>query len=549
MGHNHKKETSQEHDSLFYSLFNHMSSGVAIYKVCNDGSSGKDYIVMDFNQAALRMEKKEIMGVKGKSLFDLRPNIDEYGLIPVFQKVWMTGESSFFPTKLYEDENNYNWYENRVFKLPNGEIVAVYDDVTERMKLELQLKQNMDDLLASQRIAHLGTWRLDLATNQVVWSEELYKMYGFDPAAPPPPYTEHMKLFTAESWKKLSHSLEQTRITGIPYELVLETVTKDGSNGWMWVRGETIKDSGGNAAGLWGAAQDITTRIQSELALLKMNDELIANGEELEAMNEEIRASLENLETAHRDLAIAKKRAEDANAAKSQFLANMSHEIRTPMNGFMGMLQLLQLSGLTEEQQKFTQIAKRSADTLLVLVNDILDYSRIEAGKLELDRRNFNVHDMIHEVMALFSITADAAGLSMKAVIGKDIPPVIRGDSFRLKQIISNLVGNAVKFTHNGSIAIVVKEIKDIKELSNKNIKLEFIVKDTGIGIPPDKVDLLFQRFSQADSSTTRMHGGSGLGLSICKGLVEKMGGEIWVETLEGKGSSFYFTCVLEKAE
>jgi len=549
MGHNHKKETSQEHDSLFYSLFNHMSSGVAIYKVRNDGSSGKDYIVMDFNQAALRMEKKEIMGVKGKSLFDLRPNIDEYGLIPVFQKVWMTGESSFFPTKLYEDENNYNWYENRVFKLPNGEIVAVYDDVTERMKLELQLKQNMDDLLASQRIAHLGTWRLDLATNQVVWSEELYKMYGFDPAAPPPPYTEHMKLFTAESWKKLSHSLEQTRITGIPYELVLETVTKDGSNGWMWVRGETIKDSGGNAAGLWGAAQDITTRIQSELALLKMNDELIANGEELEAMNEEIRASLENLETAHRDLAIAKKRAEDANAAKSQFLANMSHEIRTPMNGFMGMLQLLQLSGLTEEQQKFTQIAKRSADTLLVLVNDILDYSRIEAGKLELDRRNFNVHDMIHEVMALFSITADAAGLSMKAVIGKDIPPVIRGDSFRLKQIISNLVGNAVKFTHNGSIAIVVKEIKDIKELSNKNIKLEFIVKDTGIGIPPDKVDLLFQRFSQADSSTTRMHGGSGLGLSICKGLVEKMGGEIWVETLEGKGSSFYFTCVLEKAE
>lgn len=145
-------------------------------------------------------------------------------------------------------------------------------DVTERKTMEVQLQQNMDDLLESQRIAHLGTWRLNLATNQVVWSDELYKMYGFDPTIPPPPYTEHMKLFTPESWDKLSTSLEQTSTSGIPYELELETVTKDGLNGWMWVRGEAVKDSNGNITGLWGAAQDITERKKNENELLYLSN-------------------------------------------------------------------------------------------------------------------------------------------------------------------------------------------------------------------------------------------------------------------------------------
>lgn len=199
-----------------------------------------------------------------------------------------------------------------------------------------------------------------------------------------------------------------------------------------------------------------------------MNDELVANGEELEAMNEEIRASLENLEAAHRELEAAKRLAEDANVAKSQFLANMSHEIRTPMNGFLGMLQLLETTALTKEQQRFTDSANKSANSLLVLVNDILDYSRIEAGKMDLDQRSFPLKDLIQEVIALFRISSDATGLSLESIVEKSIPDVLAGDPFRFKHILSNLVGNAIKFTKNGSVQIVVagtssRKAKDIE--------------------------------------------------------------------------------------
>jgi diguanylate cyclase len=525
------EKTSAENAFRFQSLFNEMSAGAAIYKVRDDGQYGKDYIIQDFNKAALKAEGKEKEDVLGKSLYDLRPNIDNYGLIPVFQEVWKTGKPACFPTKMYVDEKFSNWYENSIFKLPSEEIVAIFEDVTEKMRAqeiirkqndifvsllkllpvgvlmvdategkplvindmgkallgseifpdandhnlsevykaykgdtqehypiaempimlgmkgvnshiddmiverpdgtrillevfgtpindvqgkpwaslvtfmditdrkkiekelylserkyrtiiettqdgiwviniegqitdvnetycrmigytktellgmkiadldvletpletakhikwlmengsdlfetrhkkkdgnlldievsatyvdsndtisvfcrditkrkeaEKQLQQSMDDLLESQRVAHLGTWRLDLATNEVQWSEELYNLYGFDPTIPPPPYTEHMKLFTRESWEKLSTSLERTSISGIPYELELETVRLGGSNGWMWVRGEAVTDSNNKIVSLRGTAQDITDRKknENELVYLSVHDHL-----------------------------------------------------------------------------------------------------------------------------------------------------------------------------------------------------------------------------------------------------------------------------------
>lgn len=532
----------EESEEQYRLLVTQMTQGLAVHEVVLDESGSViDYRFIDLNKAFETLTGLNREEIIGKTVLEVLPETEHFW-IQKYGHVAMTGEPLLFE---HYSEALGKYYEVSAYSPKPKQFATIFSDITERREMALQLQQNNDDLLASQKIAHLGTWRLDLATNNVVWSKELYKMYGFDPTVPPPPYTEHMKLFTPESWSELSRALEKTRTTGDPYELVLELVAKDGSNGWMWVRGEAVKDSSGNITNLWGAAQDISERIQSEKALQKMNDELIANGEELEAMNEEIRASLENLETAHQELATAKQLAEDANVAKSQFLANMSHEIRTPMNGFMGMLQLLQITDLTEEQRRYTEIAKKSANTLLVLVNDILDYSRIEAGKMELDEKCFSLQDLINEVITLFRVSADAAGLVLEATVENDIPPQLCGDPFRLKQILSNLVGNAVKFTKEGHVHIVVK---DMKEQHNGHMKLRFMVKDTGIGIPPDKVGLLFKRFSQADNSTTREYGGSGLGLSICKGLVEKMGGEIWVETMEGKGSCFFFTCPFEKA-
>jgi PAS domain S-box-containing protein len=390
----------------------------------------------------------------------------------------------------------------------NNLIYAIARDVTEIRKTQEKLLSSEKSLNEAQKIAKIGSWDFNLITQELNWSNELYEIFEIENIPNDSElYSKYLSCFLTEDVEALNKNVYNTISNKIPYEMEHRIVLANQKTKWVFCTGVPIMDKNNNVVALKGVVQDITQKKQID------------------------------------DTIKAKEKAEAANKAKSDFLANMSHEIRTPLNGIVGFTDLLLKTKFDNDQLEYLKTVNESANTLMEIINNILDFSKIESGKLELNCEEIDIIQLSNQIINLFKYEANYKKIELLLDIDPNVPKYINGDSFRLKQILVNLLSNAMKFTFSGHIKLKVAQVEEDKTIS----KIKFSVIDTGIGIKDHNQKKIFQSFIQADNTTTRKYGGTGLGLAISSQLLALKKSELQLISAYGAGSEFFFTVAFEK--
>jgi len=447
---------------------------------------------------------------------------------------------SQFENRFLCKHGTYKWISwNATNANDEGVVLGIGSDVTERKKADLELKIKNKELVKAkdkvekseaslqdaQRMANIGNWLYDLQTGKVEMSDEMLNLIGLKDRNEALNVSNHEKFYTPESWLQFQEVLKEARTTGKSYEIELKFSDKNAKYRYAIARGEAVFDNNNNIIAIKGTLQDITHRKKAELELKNKN-------EEYESLNEA-------LKEANQELILAKEKAEESDRLKSAFLANMSHEIRTPMNGILGFTHLLQKPDPTgKKQKKYIDIIQKSGNRLLNTVNDIVDISRIESESVEISTSEVDINKQLEYFYSFFEPEATKKGLQF--ILKNDLPEknsIIKTDLEKFNSVLTNLIKNAIKFTNQGVIELGCKN-----KINQDFNELEFYVKDSGIGIPDDRMDAIFERFVQADIEDKDAVQGTGLGLAISKAYIEMLNGKIWVESKVGKGTVFYFT-------
>lgn len=418
---------------------------------------------------------------------------------------------------------------NSSLKKQNSQIMSTVAELRETSET---LRLKTEQLQTAQDVGHIGYWEIDLMRNTVTASSQALDIYGIKLDSNTVSFDRIKNCAHSGDRKKLDEKIANAVANKSFFDTEYRIIHQETNEiRYLHANGTVTCNAHGKPIKIVGIIQDITERIL-------INEQLMDAKKTVELRNAQLEKALLHAEEMAHD-------AQNANAAKSEFLANMSHEIRTPMNGVIGMIDILFDTDLNAQQEDYLGIVKESANSLLTILNDILDFSKIESGKIDIECITFDIRRVVHDVIKSFGMEARRKKIALLHDISTDIPQEIYGDPTRLRQILSNLISNAIKFTNEGYVRLKVAP----KSNGQESIDLIFSVRDTGIGIPPEKAATIFSPFLQADGSVTRKYGGTGLGLSITKQLVEIMDGQIWIDSGKKQGSTFYFTCRFMKVK